>query len=95
MDTTAPVITGCPFTATGFVQQGTSMGRATWTEPTAADDDGLPVRVARTHNPNSLFPVGQTEVMYFFSDSSNNEAVCTIVVTITGNRPYAYDVIQM
>ena len=81
-----PVITGCPGTALGVVEPGTNFGRATWTPPQATDDDGLPVRVGQTHAPNSLFPLGQTEVRYFFGDSTGNAVACLIIVTITGNK---------
>ena len=82
IDNTPPIITGCPFRVGGMANLGTNEGVATWTEPIAADDDGQPVLVARTHAPSSLFPVGPTTVAYYFTDSTGNEAICSFMVII-------------
>ncbi|XP_033626666.1 uncharacterized protein LOC117289582 isoform X33 [Asterias rubens] len=83
-DTTPPVITNCPLTVSGVTDPGLNTGKASWTEPQATDNSGLPVRVARSHFPESTFPLGQTEVQYIFTDTSDNQAICAFTVTITG-----------
>ena len=35
----------------------------------------------KSHRPGALFPVGDTEVSYVFSDSAGNQAECTFTVT--------------
>ncbi|XP_038056140.1 angiopoietin-1 receptor-like [Patiria miniata] len=82
-DTRVPVITGCPTAVSGVAPSGSTTGTATWDEPTAADDDNLPVQLARSHFPGSLFPIGGTTVRYVFMDSAGNQAICSFVVTIT------------
>ncbi|XP_038069618.1 uncharacterized protein LOC119738747 isoform X6 [Patiria miniata] len=84
-DTRVPVITGCPTAASGVAPSGSTTGTATWNEPTAADDDNLPVRVARSHTPGSSFQIGGTTVRYIFMDSAGNQAICSFVVTITSS----------
>ncbi|XP_071805292.1 basement membrane-specific heparan sulfate proteoglycan core protein-like isoform X3 [Asterias amurensis] len=82
IDDIPPVIRGCPFRVGGMADPGRNEGIASWTEPDASDDDGQAVRVSRTHSPSSYFPVGQTRVSYYFTDTSGNEATCSFTVTI-------------
>ena len=79
-----PVITGCPTGVTGVLSPGMNTGTATWTPPQATDDDGMPVSVGSTAAPGQPFSIGQTEVRYFFADSTGNVATCIFFVTITG-----------
>ena len=41
--------------------------------------------VEKSHQPGALFPVGDTEVSYVFSDSAGNQAECAF--TVTGRLP--------
>lgn len=83
MDTTPPVISDCPETQTLQVELGITSGIGVWTEPTATDLSGVAILTTRTNSPGQLFPVGQTLVMYIFSDASMNEAVCQFSVIVT------------
>ena len=56
--------------------------RATWVEPTATDNSGVPPTVTQTHRPGDSFPVGMTQVTYTFTDMAGNEAICVFSVTI-------------
>ena len=55
-----------------------------WIEPTAADNSGLTVTRTRSHIPGSTFPVGETTVIYQFTDFFGNSAICTFKVIVLG-----------
>ena len=80
-DTTPPVIVGCPTDMLITIRPGASTGSATWIEPTAIDDSNRQPVVEKSHQPGALFPLGDTEVSYLFSDSAGNRAECTFIVT--------------
>ena len=63
------------------VQPDTLTGAASWREPTAIDDSNTQPVVEKSHQPGALFPVGDTEVSYVFSDSAGNQAECAFTVT--------------
>ena len=90
-DPNPPVISGCPGTASGVAAPGSNVGSANWIEPTATDDDGLPVAVSMSATPGSVFPIGESTVTYTFTDSAGNQATCVIIVTIS--REFAVYVI--
>ncbi|XP_038076283.1 basement membrane-specific heparan sulfate proteoglycan core protein-like isoform X2 [Patiria miniata] len=81
-DVTPPDVVDCPFSVGGFALPGQNEGVATWTEPTASDDSGEPVRISRTHAPNTRFPIGRSRVTYYFTDTSGNRAECSFIVSI-------------
>ncbi|XP_022107734.1 hyalin-like [Acanthaster planci] len=88
VDLTAPVISGCPISAVrGTLSAGQATTSLTWTEPTATDNSQLPVTRNRTHVPGQAFPIGTTNVIYTFSDSVNNEAICTFMVIVSSSTP--------
>ena len=76
VDTTEPLITGCPSNIS------TELGTAvTWNEPTATDQSGTPQR-SRSHSPNTQFPIGVTTVRYLFTDTSSNTGACIFTIEI-------------
>ncbi|XP_022082334.1 uncharacterized protein LOC110974776 isoform X2 [Acanthaster planci] len=79
-DNIPPIISDCP---NGITVTGTNNAVVSWVEPTATDNDGQPVSVVKSHEPNSIFNVGSTTVTYTFSDTSGNVAICSFVVTVT------------
>ena len=81
-DFNPPVVSNCPQPITMTIQLGTPSSTATWIEPTATDDCGVPT-VLQSHRPGDDFPVGVTQVTYMFTDSSGNQETCTF--TVTGN----------
>lgn len=81
VDRTPPDITGCPTIVREVVELGTTGAIAMWTEPTASDISGQVTLEATVRSP-SFFPVGVTEVVYTFRDSSGNEATCSFMVRV-------------
>lgn len=62
----------------------------TWSEPFANDIMSPPVTFTQTHFPGQLFPIGDTNVIYRFSDRFGNEAICSFVVSVTGSKYYSH-----
>ncbi|XP_038066521.1 uncharacterized protein LOC119736577 [Patiria miniata] len=92
VDIMSPVVIGCPATIRGTLPAGQSSIPLTWSEPTATDNSQLPVTLNRTHVPGEAFGSGTTDVIYTFSDSVGNQAMCTFMVTVSadaGNNPCA------
>ncbi|XP_071823799.1 uncharacterized protein [Apostichopus japonicus] len=81
--TTPPMIVNCPSLIERQVELGVPGLIITWTEPSATDTFGTAVLVDRTHAPNDFFPVGITQVIYTFTESSQNGAVCSFTISIT------------
>ena len=90
---TPPVISGCPPRNIKklFLNPSGSEGFVLWDEPTATDDDGQPVQVRRTHMPAIFLTSGRTTVQYFFTDSNDNEAVCTFFIDMGSGRNFVVE----
>jgi hypothetical protein len=84
VDTTAPVITGCPSDITVGNAAGMCNNTVTWTVPVATDNctDIGPVVLTATHNPGDVFPKGTTVVTYTATDAANNVTTCSFNVTV-------------
>ena len=52
--------------------------------PTTSDNSGVEPFLASDYQPNTLFDIGITEVMYSSMDGSNNVKTCTFNVTVIG-----------
>lgn len=52
-----------------------------WTKP-VAEDNSLVVTVTSSHEPNSVFDLGVTEVNYTAVDGSGNVEECRFTVTV-------------
>lgn len=78
-DTVPPVFTSCP----GNIIKKTEMPSETvfWPKP-IAEDNSLVVTVTGSHEPNSVFDVGITEVNYTARDESGNTEECRFFVTV-------------
>ncbi len=76
IDSSIPVITGCPDSMKYTIPQGSSTQVVTWIEPTATDNSGIPPVFTQSHQPGDRFPIGTTQVTYTFSDTAGNEARC-------------------
>jgi gliding motility-associated-like protein len=85
IDSTAPVISGCP---TNITQPAGAACNAavSWTVPTAIDDCTLSTFTS-THNPGAIFPIGNTNVSYTATDVYGNASTCNFTVTVTDNTP--------
>jgi hypothetical protein len=88
LDTTPPLITGCP----GNITVGTGPGRttcnqvATWTAPTATDACSS-VTTTSNHSPGETFPLGITPVTYTAKDAAGNTSACTFTVNVVDTTP--------
>jgi uncharacterized repeat protein (TIGR03803 family) len=90
VDTTPPVITGCPANIT--VQTGpgrtTDDQVATWTAPIASDNCSV-ASFTSDHLPGDTFPVGTTTVTYTARDGATppNTTTCSFTVTVVDTTP--------
>ncbi len=82
VDTTAPTIHSCPSDITLNIETGRSGMSVYWIPPSATDVSGNVSLVSQSHHPGDVFPARNTEVVYVFTDGSNNEARCSFDVTI-------------
>ena len=82
MDTVPPVVTVTSSSITRQVELGTPGIEVTFTEPTATDSSGTVFLVSRTAAPGDFFAVGQTTVVYTFSDAAGNTATGTVTVNV-------------
>ncbi|XP_071489593.1 uncharacterized protein [Diadema antillarum] len=82
IDTTIPVVNGCPTDFEVLTPEGSTSEVVTWTEPQAFDNSGS-VAVTQSHRPGDLFNLGTTQVVYQFSDPSGNDAFCIFIVTVS------------
>ncbi len=83
-DNTPPVFTNCPTSGVSGVAPGfTCTGQVNWQPPVASDPCGQSgLTVTSNFTQDSLFPIGQTLVVYTVNDASGNSAVCSFSVTI-------------
>lgn len=90
IDTTPPVITGCPDNIT--VQTGPGRATcdqvATWTPPTASDNC-IVASFTANYLPGDTFPVGTTTVTCTAADGASppNTTTCSFTVTVEDNTP--------
>ncbi len=83
VDTTPPVISGCPQDIVQVVPVG--FAQVTWTEPTATDNSGTATLEFETYpNPSIFIGAGMTlNVEYRFVDPSGNTASCQFTISTT------------
>ena len=63
----------------------------TWTPPNATDnrDSAENITVLESHRPGDNFTAGSvTEVIYTFTDTSNNSDTCVFNVTVNGKKKF-------
>ena len=82
VDTTQPVIHGCPTDITNDMEFGTSSAPVYWIPPTATDVSGHVSLVSQSSCPGDAFTVGITTVSYIFGDQSGNNASCVFNITM-------------
>ncbi|MBX2892773.1 MAG: HYR domain-containing protein [Saprospiraceae bacterium] len=82
-DNTPPSLIDCPTGAMGFALSTVCAGQTNWAPPIPFDPCGqVGLVVTSNFNQDSLFPVGQTQVVYTVTDPSGNTGTCSFVVTI-------------
>ncbi len=84
VDTTAPVITGCPADIVVGNAPGLCSNTVSWTAPLATDNctDIGPVVLTSDHNPGDVFAKGMTTVTYTATDAAGNVKTCSFTVTV-------------
>ena len=83
VDAEDPVMSGCLNTLTLNTEAGMDSRLVNWFEPMATDNSGQ-VNVTGTHTPGTLYPIGDTIVIYTAVDSSGNSDMCTFTITVIG-----------
>ncbi|XP_033122234.1 hyalin-like, partial [Anneissia japonica] len=78
----SPVVESCPPTIQLEAPEGSTTVNATWTTPTATDDEGV-TSITSSHSSGDEFHIGSTTVLYVFEDSSGNSASCSFSVVVT------------
>ena len=84
-DNVLPVVANCPEDIVQIVPLNSGFVPVSWTPPTATDNTGAVTLVSNSHSPNDNFPVGSTEVIYTYSDGSN-QARCSFSVIVLEGR---------
>lgn len=82
IDSVAPVISNVPSNYTVVANMNSCDAVVNWVEPVALDNCGG-ITWTKSHLPGAVFPVGNTTVTYTATDSDNNSATITFVVTVT------------
>ena len=91
-DTTPPVVSNCPGGVSVQAAAGATSAVATWSVPSATDNSGATPTSMSTHVPGDSFGIGQTTVIYTFTDPSGNSATCSFAVTVVASGRYSLSV---
>jgi len=84
IDSTAPVLSGCPDNIPVNADAGGCTAVVTWTNPTAADNCDPSPAVVCVPASGSAFPEGTTPVTCTATDDCGNSAECSFDVTVSG-----------
>ena len=82
VDSVPPTIQGCPSDILMQVDFGVPSANVFWQPITATDNSGFPPTVQNIYNSGDLFLVGETNVVYTFTDQAGNSAVCSFNVIV-------------
>ncbi|MCB9306337.1 MAG: HYR domain-containing protein [Lewinellaceae bacterium] len=83
VDNNPPEFLNCPTGVTDVAPGFACETQVTWTPPTAIDACGqTDLTVVSNFTPDSIFPVGQTLVLYTVTDITMNTASCSFLVTV-------------
>jgi len=93
-DNIAPVFTVVP-TNTTVSADGSGLGTASWSDPTAADNCGTPtvIQTAGLASTSTNFPLGITTITYEARDVANNIATCSFTVKVVDTTPPVFTVV--
>ncbi len=80
VDTIKPIFYNCPVNMALTTPDSTLA--VTWRVPTALDNCSA-TTITTTNQPNSLFKIGTTTVVYTASDAKNNKSTCSFKVVLT------------
>ncbi len=84
-DNTLPFFTSCPpAPAPVFIAAAECEKQLNWQDPTFSDSCGqIGLSLGSNFTQDSLFPIGQTSVLYIVTDASGNSAQCSFLVTVS------------
>ena len=90
VDRTPPMVS-CPADVTFEVDLGSGGKRVNWNEPTVSDNSGYFTLVSKSHDPNDVFQVGITVVIYIYNDFNNNVNSCSFIVSIVEGNTVCFN----
>ncbi|XP_072046539.1 hyalin-like [Amphiura filiformis] len=97
VDTTPPAIQSCPSDMNLDIEPGRPTTPVSWIPPSATDVSGNVSLLSQSHLPGDSFTPGKTNVVYTFTDGSDNEAHCSFYVNLRevflgnhGNSSFIY-----
>ena len=73
-----------------FAERGLFSAQASWNEPFATDNLGVPPTVTSNNQPPKRFRQGTHVIMYTTEDQSGNKAACNFTIEVIGNTIYLY-----
>ncbi|XP_072175625.1 uncharacterized protein [Diadema setosum] len=77
----APEFVNCSSDIVVGTDPGLPNATVSWMEPVASDANG-PVTTTNNHSPGSVFPLGDTAVVYEATDGTGNTVACAFDVTV-------------
>ena len=89
IDDSAPVISSCPPSPITFIANDNGVATVSWEIPLASDCS--PVAVSANHDPGELFSIGETEVIYMFTDANAKQSACTFTVSVEDKSPPVFE----
>jgi large repetitive protein len=84
METTPPVISGCPSNINLSSSTASCGAIVNWTAPTVSDNCGV-LSFTSNHSPGDFFSVGTTTVTYQATDNYGNTSSCSFNVNVSDN----------
>ena len=82
IDDESPIFSGCLEDISQSADAEVCSTTVTWQAPTATDNCGN-IDMMTTHSPDSVFPIGTTNVIYTATDDTGNESLCNFSIIIT------------
>ncbi|KAJ8035383.1 Hyalin [Holothuria leucospilota] len=83
IDTTPPTVKNCPDDIRASLPFDQSTVKAIWKAPSVFDNSGDPVTIVQSGgNISDMFPLGVTNILYKFYDSSGNYNQCNFAVIV-------------
>ncbi|KAJ8048028.1 Hyalin [Holothuria leucospilota] len=84
LDVTPPTVYDCPEGPLKYAIRRDQINiEPNWKEPFAIDDSGLPVVSQSSHSSGDPLEVGDTNIVFNFTDSANNLGQCIFTITVT------------
>ncbi|KAJ8020442.1 Hyalin [Holothuria leucospilota] len=82
VDEIPPTVIYCPGNIKKLINNHRMLPKISWLEPLVTDDLGNVTVSLQSHTSGTIFPEGETEILYQFMDESRNNAECRFKVTV-------------